>query len=375
MTIHTNQGTRKLRSHTPMTFILMLVTIVSFTACSDDKKEVKELIRPVRYQMVTTSGNETTRSFSGISRSGTEARLSFRVGGTVVALNVNEGDRVKTGKTIAVLDDSDARLQYDKALVSLEKSRINKKTAKANLRRIKGLYENNNVSLSEYEAAKEKYANANAGFFADNRNAELQKKELGYFSLVSPMDGMISGKSAEINENVSAGQVIVVINAIDDIEVTAGIPESYISRVSNDQSISVRFPSIADKVFDGKITEVSYTVDKESSTYPVTVSITHPTREIRPGMPAEITFYFARKKTSPKILIPTHAVGEDTKGNFVFTVVPEKEGFGIVHKMPVTVGKITDEGFELLSGLTDGDMVVTAGIASLTDGLKVRLLK
>ncbi len=343
--------------------------------CSNDIKEVKELIRPVRYQLVTTSGGETTRSFSGISRSGTEARLSFRVGGTVVALNVNEGDRIKKGKVIAVLDDSDAGLQYDKALVALEKSRINKKTANANLRRIKGLYENNNVSLSDYEAAKEKYANANAAYFADKRNSELQKKELGYFSLVSPMDGMISGKAAEINENVSAGQVIVIINAIDDIEVSAGIPESYISRVENDQIVGVRFPSIAGKVFDGKVTEVSYTVDTESSTYPVSVAITHPTREIRPGMPAEITFSFTRQKTSPKLMVPTHAVGEDTTGNFVYTVTPEKKGFGVVHKMPVSVGKMTDEGFELHSGLTDGDMVVTAGIGNLSDGLKVRLLK
>ncbi len=375
MTIHFNPHSIRILKHSPIVIFTFFCAALFLSGCSDDKKKVKELIRPVRYQMVTTSGGETTRSFSGIARSGTEARLSFRVGGTVVSLNVKEGDRVKTGKTIAVLDDSDAKLQYDKALVALEKSRINKKTANANLQRIKGLYENNNVSLSEYEAAKEKYANANAGFFADKRNAELQKKELGYFSLVSPMDGMISGKSAEINENISAGQVIVVINAIDDIEVTAGIPESYISRVTSGQNVSVRFPSIADKVFDGIITEVSYTVDKESSTYPVSVSITHPTREIRPGMPAEVTFSFTRKKASPKILIPPHAVGEDTKGNFVFTVVPEKEGFGIVHKMPVSVGKMTDEGFELKSGLSDGDLVVTAGIASLSDGLKVRLLK
>lgn len=344
-------------------------------ACGNENEAPKELIRPVKYKVVTTSDTDTTRAFSGISRAGTEARLSFRVTGTIVTLNVKEGDRVKTGAVIAVMDDSDAKIQYDKALVALENSRINKKTAASNLQRIKGLYENNNVSLSEYEAAKEKYANANAAYIADNRSAELSKKEIGYFTLKSPMDGMISGKSAEINENASAGQVIVIINAIDDIEVNTGVPESYISRVTSKQSVSVTFPSITGQVFDGIVNEVSYTVDTESSTYPVSVSLTHPTREIRPGMPAEVTFTFPKSKENKGLLLPIHAVGEDSTGNFVFVAVPEKEGFGIVHKRAVTVGKMRNNGFEHKSGLSDGEMVVTAGIGSLSDGLKVRLLK
>ncbi len=237
--------------------IISLLVLAGFAACSGEKPKAKELLRPVRYQMVVTSGSEENRSFSGIASSGTEARLSFRVGGTLVALNVKEGDRIKAGKLIAKLDDSDAGLQHEKALVALEKSRLNRKTAKSNLQRIKRLYENNNVSLSEYESAKEKYANANAAFFADKRSAELKKKELGYYSLSSPIDGVISGKATEINENVSAGQTVVVINALDDIDVTSGIPETYISRVAKGNNVSVRFPSIADKVFDGTITEVS----------------------------------------------------------------------------------------------------------------------
>lgn len=360
---------------TGITGIIFVTAALLFIACSSEKEAPKELIRPVKYKMVTTSGDETTRSFSGISKSGTEAKLSFRVNGIIVKLNVKEGDRVKTGDVIAVLDDSDSKIQYDKALVTLEKSRINKKTAASNLQRVKGLYENNNVSLSEYEAAKEKYANANAAYNADKRSAELSKKEIGYFTLTSPMDGVISGKAAEINENVSAGQLIVIINAIDDIEVSAGVPESYISRVMPKQSVSIKFPSITGKEFDGVVNEVSYTVDSESSTYPVSVSITHPTKEIRPGMPAEVTFRFPKAKESQGLMLPIHAVGEDSIGNFVFVVVPEKKGFGIVHKRAVKVGKMRDNGFEHKSGLSDGELVVTAGIASLSDGLKVRLLK
>jgi RND family efflux transporter MFP subunit len=354
---------------------LALLVAVSLLSCGGGEEAQKEIIRPVRYQQVFVSGGEQTRIFSGISKAGTEAKLSFRVSGVVQSVNVNVGDHIKKGTLIASIDNSDATLQYEKALVALEKSRIQKETARSTLDRVKGLYENNNVSLSEYEAAKANYATANSAYNADKRNADLQKRALSYYQLSSPMDGIVTSVNIEKNENAQAGKVITVINAGDDIEVTVGMPESFISRVTAGETVSVRFTSIPDKVFDGRISEVSYTISSQSSTYPVTVELTHPTQEIRPGMPAEVTFSFVSESQEESLMVPANAVGEDTKGHFVFTVTATDDGFAVVHKKLVTVGRLTREGFEILSGLQDGELVVTAGIASLSDGMKVSMLR
>ncbi|MGA1871853.1 MAG: efflux RND transporter periplasmic adaptor subunit [bacterium] len=357
-------------------FIFSLIfTTLPFLACNRGEKAEKEIIRPVRYQRVHISKGVHTRTFSGISKAGTEFKLSFRVRGTLQSIKIKVGDRIKQGDLIASIDDSDARLNYEKALVALKKSEIQKETAKSNLDRVRGLYENNNISLSEYEAAKEKFASADSSYNADKRNADLQERELSYYKLYSPIDGIIVGKEVEKNEYVQAGQVITVINASDDMEVNVGIPGPFITKVKTGQAVQVTFSSVADRVFEGKISEVSYTLNNQSSTYPVTVILTQPTKEIRPGMPAEVTFQFTSESKEGHLVVPANAVEEGTEGNFVFIVEAVGDGFAVVKKRLITVGRLTREGFEVPEGLQDGELVVTAGIANLTDGMKVRLLK
>jgi RND family efflux transporter MFP subunit len=356
-------------------FVAIGLTTVYLAACAAEKQEPEEIIRPVRYQKVYLSSGVQTRTFSGTSKAGTEVNLSFRVGGIVNTIPVNVGDRVREGQLIASIDDSDARLKTEQASGALEKSRIQLDIARSNLDRVKGLYENNNVSLSEYEAAKGNYAAANAAYNADKRSLDLQRRQLSYYTLYAPIDGIIARKEIEENENVQTGKVVVVINASDEIEVSVGVPEAFVSRVQAGERVSVTFSSLAGQVFDGVISEVSYAISNASSTYPVTVSLILPTQDIRPGMPAEVSFDFVSDSQTEGILVPPNAVGEDTKGNFAFTVEETGDGFAVVKRKVVAVGRLTRDGFEIQSGLEDGDLVVTAGLSKLTDGMKVRLLK
>lgn len=354
---------------------LAIFMVISLFSCSGEKKEEREIIRPVRYQHVFLSGGEQTRTFSGLSKAGTEAKLSFRVGGVVDAINVKVGGKVSKGKLIAAIDDSDARLIYEKAQAALRKAETQKDNAKSNLDRVKGLYENNNVSLSEYEGAKDKYASANSTYNTEKRNADLKKRELGYYKLYAPMDGVVVEAPVDRNEQVSPGQVVVTVSSENDIEVTVGMPEAFISRVKAGETVTVNFLSLPNKIFDGMISEVSFAAGSQSSTYPVIVKIEHPTSNIRPGMPANITFHFNSEERQEQLVVPANAVGEDTEGNFVFIVTETDDGLATVHKRKVTVGQLTSVGFEIVSGLQDAEMVVTAGIAKLSDGMKVRLLK
>jgi len=350
---------------------------MSLFSCSGEKAEKKEIIRPVRYEQVFLAGGQQSRTLSGVSKAGTEAKLSFRVGGIVEAVNVKVGEKVNEGKRIASVDNSDAQLNYEKALEALRKAETQKDNAKSNLDRVKGLYENNNVSLSEYESAKDKYASANSSYNTEKRNADLKKRELGYFELYAPMDGIIAEVAIEKNEQVSPGEAAVTITSEDDIEVNIGMPEAFISRVKAGEKVSVKFLSLVDKIFDGTISEVSFTTGSQSSTYPVIVKVEHPTSDIRPGMPADVTFTFvsADGAQRQRLVVPSSAVGEDTDGNFVFTLTETEDGLAVVHKKKVTVGELSNEGFEVLEGLQNGELVVTAGVESLTDSTRVKLLK
>ena len=360
----------------PKHIVTVFCTILIFS-CGGEQPEKREIIRPVRYQQVFPAGGEQSRILSGVSKAGTESRLSFRVGGIVEAVHVKVGEKVNKGMEIASVDNSDAQLNYEKALETLRKVEIQKDNARSNLDRVKELYENNNVSLSEYEAAKDKYASANSALNTEKRNADLKKRELGYYALHAPMDGIISEVAIEKNEQVSPGQAVITITSEDDIEVSVGMPEGFISRVGTGEKVSVKFSSLPDKIFDGRISEVSFAAGSQSSIYPVIVTVEHPTGDIRPGMTADVTFNFsARNRASAeRLIVPVGAVGEDIDGNFVFTLTKKENDLAVTHKQKVIVGELSHEGFEIIEGLQSGAIVVTAGVESLIDGITVRLLK
>ncbi len=354
-------------------FLLMFAFLMIVSCGDSNQSKVEKVIRPVKYIIVSSVRENKIRSFSGVSKAASTSRVSFRVNGKLENIFVKEGDLVQKKAQIASLDDSDALLQYEKAQSALNKSKVNMNTAKSNLSRIKSLYENNNVSLNEYESAKEKLASSKASFMADKNNLDLKKKELGYFKVYASISGMISKISAETGENVSAGQGILEINTIDEMEVRVGIPDSYISKVKKNDQVTVFFSPLKNKKFDGKITEVSYNIDSDSTTYPVFIRVINPSDAIRPGMPATISFDFGSPNADDVLLIPVHSVGKDSDGHFVYLVKKTTDGLGVVEKKQVKIGKMTTNGFEALKGIQSGDMIVTAGISHLTNGLEVRI--
>jgi len=348
--------------------------LVGMTGCGGDEKQEEEVIRAVKYREVEAVPTHLERRFSGITKAGEVVRMSFRTGGKVETLECGVGDRVKNGQVVATLDNRDAKLNLEKALVDLEKSRIQSDNAKSNLQRVKALYENNNVPVSEYEKARDTYANASAAYAVDIRGVQLLKRELTYYSLGSPMDGIITAREVEANENISSGQVVAVVQAGDTIEVEAGIPELWITRIHQGQAASIVYPAMPDKRFGGRVTEVAFESDPETHTYPVTLVMEGARADIRPGMPASVVFRFERGEKVPALLVPVHAVAKDYEGHFLYTVEKTGEGAGVVTKRRVTIGRMMSDGFEITSGLQGGEKVVATGISFLTDGKKVKLI-
>lgn len=364
---------KKMSKRLPLLAVIMVGGLLA--ACGGDKSEPEQVIRPVRYQIVAPAGETQGLTYSGVSKSGTEIKLSFRVGGSIRSVDVVVGDRVKKNDLIATLDDVDARLNRERVEISLAKSKVQSETAEANLIRVRAMYESNNVSLSEYESAKERYANAAATYRAEKRNLELLNRELAYYQLRAPLDGIITAKAVSRDENIQAGQLVAVLETGDLIEVDVGVPEQNISRIEKGQGVTVRFPAVAGTEFRGVVNEVSFTIDAASSTYPVTVVLSDVSEKIRPGMPADVTFNLTNGDSAGSLIVPANAVAKDPRGTYVYVVKPAEDHLGVVHKRQIEIGQLTRQGFELISGLDQGEIVVTAGLDKMYDGLQVRLIQ
>ena len=348
------------------------MTLLIFS-CGEETKKEENIVRPVKYQQVGFLGGENSRTFSGTARTDKIINLSFRNSGIITVLDMKLGQKVKRGQLLAKLDNVGSRLAYEQAVTTLNSAASQMNTAKLSLNRVRSLFEKGSSSLSDFEAAKNSFKTAEESYKSAKRGVDIQQEQIRYGYIYAPEDGIIASIAAEVDENVQAGQAIGILNSGTDMEISLGIPESTITGIEEGMDVEVTFASLDGEKFKAKVTEVSPAVDSNTATYPVLVTVANPSSAVRSGMAANVTFDFADQDMDHTIIVvPVHAVGEDSDGRFVFLIEEEGEK-AKVRKQQIDIGNLSAEGFEVKSGLTAGQKIATAGLQTLLNGQEVRL--
>ncbi len=357
-----------------ITKILSVACIaLMLVSCGEEEKKEEKIVRPVKYEQVGFLGGEKIRTFSGTAQTDKIIGLSFRNSGIITQYDIKLGQKVKKGQLLAKLDNVQSRLSYEQAVTQLNSAESQMNTAKLSLNRVRSLFEKGSTSLSDFESAKNAYKTAQESYQSAKRGVDIQQEQIRYGYIYAPEDGVIAAVSSEVDENVSPGQAVATLNAGAEMEITLGLPESVINGVKQGMNVDVDFSSLQDEEFKAKVTEVAPAVDANTATYPVRVTITNPSDEIKSGMAANVTFDFGDHKADNTILVvPANAVGEDSNGRFVF-LIQEGENSAKVEKHQISIGNLTAEGFEITSGLKAGQKIATAGLQTLLDGQEVRL--
>lgn len=370
-------------------------------ACGGGNEEAAatEVLRPVKYVTVGSTNVVGEHSYTGLAKAQRMAHLSFKVSGTVDNIYVKVGDLVKRGQVLAKLDDTDYQVDYNLSLASihssnaqienaraqLESSKANLINAESNYQRFEKLYETNSISLSDFEQAKSAYLSADASYKAaltqieaakaSSESSENQSRnasnQVSYTKMTAPFSGVITSINVEPNEVVGQGNQIIEINSIANPDVEVGVPENAISSIQSNQEVTVVFNSLPDAVFHASVHEIGYS--SAGSTYPVTIRLTDDDDRIRPGMPATATFQYDDKRHSEKAkIVPPSAVGKDGEGNYVYVLQKENDSY-VCSKRSINVGLLNDYGFEVLDGVNEGELVASAGLNVLQDGMSVTL--
>ena len=325
-------------------FRLLIAAATFAVACGGDEEQTEAPVRPVRFVQVFSGGGTRVRTFSGAAQSAVATPLSFRVAGRVQRLPVAVGDRVRGGQLIGELDPADYRLQLQDAEAALRRAQSQARNADAEYDRIRGLYENQNASLSQLDGARTaSEAAAEQVQSARNRQA-LARRQLGYTRLTAPQAGDIASVNIEVNENVRAGQAIVLLTSGSELEVSVAVPEVLIADVREGSRVAVRFDALGGREFGATVTEVSVASTELVTTFPVTVKLDATDPDVRSGMAAEVAFRFTSTESTDLIVVPPIAVAEDQNGRFVYVVEPADPGFGTARRREVTVGELTTDG-------------------------------
>ncbi len=351
----------------------VLLLGLGFAACGGAPTPPEPQPRLVRFEEVSVAGAGRLRSFAGIAQSEIDPRMSFKVEGTIINLPAKVGQRVAAGEMMAEIDPTDYHLNLQDAQAGLNRARAEARNSDARFRRTRDLYENGNASRTDYDSARAGSESSQAGVESAEQRLELARRRLDYTKLRAPAAGVIASVSSVVNENVRTGEeILMFLDTGSSLEVEIAMPESLIARCKRGDAVSVRFDALPGDSLEATVTEVGVAATGSGTTFPVTVRLSGSDPNIRSGMAAEVEFRFERAAAAGRLRLPPHAVGEDREGRFVFLIEPSGEGRGVARRRSVEIGELTATGLEIVSGLEDGDRVVTAGITSLGDGETVR---
>ncbi|NOE25001.1 MULTISPECIES: efflux RND transporter periplasmic adaptor subunit [unclassified Ruegeria] len=314
--------------------------------------------KPVKLMQVHETTPGFTRQFFGRVAARQTVDLAFQVAGQIVEMPVNEGFVIPKGGLIARLDQEPFELRLERA--QLQKEQADRTVAR--LSRLRGTTASQ-VAVDDAETEAQLAAIA-------LRDAEY---ELEHATLTAPFDALVSSRAVEAFTTVSAGTPIVRIHDMSELRIEVDVPEILFQRSgqNDDITITAKFP-VSDEVFPLEIREFDAETSSVGQTFRIQFGLTPPEGlQILPGSSVTVNVKVQDERTG--IIVPATAVIADATGELsVMVFSPAGADEGTVRRVPVTIEPTQSGDVRVLKGLSDGDEVVVAGGAVLTDGQPVR---
>ncbi|MCK5680643.1 efflux RND transporter periplasmic adaptor subunit [bacterium] len=342
-------------------FLLFLAMLALFAVMGCSKKEEvvkEEVVRPAK--IMTIENAESTRNFKfpGKVQALDRVELSFEVSGKLVEVAIKEGQRVSRGDVIAKLDPSNYQSQLD-----ARQAQVNQ--TKAEVDRYANLLEEKVVAKSTFDVKQRNYEVAIS-------DLQIARKALSDTILRASFGGIIGKRFIDNFQVVQAKEPIVSLQRLSAIEVVVNIPENVMRRedTGSASKIDVEFANYPGERFPLKIKEYAVEADSQTQTFRVILTMPMPKdKTVLDGMTATV-FLQVMDTTKSGVEIPVQSIFYDEKEQaYVWKV---GQDFHIT-RHPVTVGSMTNAGdIVIKTGLATEDRVITSGVQTLTEGLKVR---
>lgn len=276
--------------------------------------------------------------------------------GTLTSLNVKAGERVSKGQILGKVDDAGMSQQ----LASIENQYT---LAKTTFERQKNLWDKKIGSEIQYLQAQTQMISA-------QKSVAQMKAQLAKTLILSPFSGTIDEVFVERGQVVSPNpQGLMRIVNLSNMYVTTSVPETYIGKLKAGTEVDVFLTSLG-KTYKGKVRQVGNYINPNNRSFGIEVSVPNPDNLLRPNQVAKLKIIDYTVKDA--IVVPTNVVQEDgEKNKFVFIVTNVIGKKGIAKKIIVKVGKSSDNVTEILSGLSANDLIVTEGVNTISEGMKL----
>jgi len=335
------------------TIISILGGLVFMTGCSVSEPEAKPKSTdpiPAAVTTVQPASESETLNAAGTVRLRRETALGFTTGGKVASVRYEEGDRVKRGAILAALDNSTVA-------ADLSAARAERDRAEAEYGRIEKLFKEGWVTKSRLEqseaAARAARARIEATEFA-SRTSYIR----------APSSGIILSRNIDAGQIVTAGMTAMVLGEIDKgFVLRVPMTDSDAARINVGMPAKVLLSAVSKTPLDAAVSEKDGRADARTGTFEVNFLLPASDR-LRSGQLGMVEVQVSREAEAT-FAIPANAIFGVRTGEGLVFVVDDKNR---VKQRNVQIGKLTDKYLEILSGLTEGEVIVTRGVEKLRDG-------
>jgi RND family efflux transporter MFP subunit len=313
--------------------------------------------RAVHVTPVHMAALDNTLRAVGLLTPKDEARLSFKVGGLIESIKVEEGQAVKAGEVLAVLKQTEIGASVEQARQATAKARRD--------------LERGQALLSDGVTTDEQVQDLTTAFKVADAAQSGMEFNAAHTRIRASVDGVVLRKLAEANEVVQAGQTVLILGGANrGWVVRIGLADRDAVRAHIGDAARVEFDAWPGQVFAGRVSNIASAADSSTGTFTIEVQVTAGGARFVQGLVAKVAL--TPQGTSPVQVIPVQALLEaNDKEAGVFVL---DAGDQVVHRVSIQIGRMNGGQIEVLNGLTAGAQVVTDGAAFLENGEKVRVL-
>lgn len=361
---------------------LLIISLLFFAACQSEEPVQEERQIPVNVYSARPDTISKYIKLTGSVTGENDAMVYSKVSEKLDKIYVKPGQSVSAGQVLAVQYNAVLRQMVDMAKTALKSARTQYDFVNKDFERMSGLYDQKALSQQQFEQLKTQRETAASA--VEQAELQLQQAEENYQNsfIKAPFAGVVGAVMFEEDQMVPAGMPVVQVVSPSAMKSKLKISTSDISAVKAGQQVEVKFPSVPDKVYKAKVTNINYAVDPITNLLEIEVQLLNPDQAVKSGIFGQ--FLIETSRHEGIIAVPEYAlmqrteiiinkntgIQETVKKYFVYVV---EENTAVLKE--VKTGINSEGRYEITGGLKEGDKVIVVGQNVIRDGQKVKIVE
>ena len=325
--------------------------------------------------------------FSAVVTADAQVPLSFRIPGYVIALkqvrgqngrlrDLAEGDRVEGGAVLARIRAAEYEDRVHQATSQTEAAQATAEKARLDFERATRLFASESMTKSDFDAARAQYDSTQAELRAARAQTAEAQVSLHDTTLVAPFSGDIVKKSVERGAYVGPGVGTFAIATTDLVKIVVGVPDTVVRSIRVGQPVEVAIDAFPARTFHARISRMSSAADVVTRNFDVEVAIPNRDHLLKVGMIGSLQLSYGEQQARASILqVPLSAIVQAKDGKYGVFVVSGANGGDVASLRNVEIGAVNGTEIAVVSGLTAGEQIITAGSNLLKDGQRVEVVR